>query len=182
MDFLSHGLWAGAVYKAAQRKTKKPLRVWLAAFWGVFPDLLAFTVLFTWLFWNLIFGGLSFSDFPQPDAVEPVLQDTLAIFRLTSILYSVSHSAFIFLLVFGIIFLILRRPIWELGGWLFHILLDIPTHSYQFYPTPFLWPLSDWKFDGFSWATPWFLIINYFLIIVVYILLRKKKKHTIKSS
>ena len=176
MDIFSHGLWAGAAYKAVNKKVKKPLDVRLAAFWGIFPDLFAFTLGFIWLFGSLIFGDLSFADLPRPDSVEPTPQDTLPIFRLTSTLYSISHSAIIFLVIFGLTFLIFRRPIWELGGWLIHILLDIPTHSYQFYPTPFLWPLSGWTFNGLSWATPWFLIINYAAIIIVYLLLRKKKK------
>jgi len=141
----------------------------------VFPDLFAFTIPFIWLFGNLIFGGMSFADLPRPGEIEPAPQDTLPIFRLTSTLYNISHSAIIFLIVFGVVFLILRRPLWELGGWFIHILLDIPTHSYQFYPTPFLWPLSGWKFDGFSWGTPWFLILNYSAIIIAYWLLRRKK-------
>lgn len=176
MDIFAHGLWAGAAYKAINQKSKRPLSVKLAAFWGVFPDLFAFTVGFSWLFWNLAFGGLSFADLPRPGEVEPAPQDALPIFRLTSLLYSISHSAIIFFIVFGIVLLIFRRPIWEIGGWLVHILLDIPTHSYQFYPTPFLWPLSGWKFDGFSWGTPWFLILNYSAIIVAYLLLRNRKK------
>jgi len=175
MDIFAHGLWAGAAYKAVNKKAKKPLNVRLAGFWGVFPDLFAFTLGFAWLFGNLIFGDMSFTDLPRPDSVEPAPQDTLPIFRLTSMLYSISHSAIVFLIVFGVVFLIFRRPIWELGGWFIHILLDIPTHSYQFYPTPFLWPISGWKFDGFSWGTPWFLILNYSAIIIVYWFLRRKK-------
>ena len=176
MDILAHGLWAGAAAKGLNKKrVGKPLSFWKTAFWGIFPDLFAFTLGFAWLFGNLIFGGMSFSDLPRPGEIEPAAQDTLPIFRLTSLLYSISHSAVIFFIVFGIIFLILRRPIWELGGWFIHILLDIPTHSYQFYPTPFLWPLSGWKFDGFSWGTPWFLVLNYSVIVVAYLLLRKKR-------
>jgi len=175
MDIFAHGLWAGAAYKAVNKKAKKPLNVRLAGFWGVFPDLFAFTLGFAWLFGNLIFGDMSFTDLPRPDSVEPAPQDTLPIFRLTSMLYSISHSAIVFLIVFGVVFLIFRRPSWELGGWFIHILLDIPTQSYQFYPTPFLWPISGWKFDGFSWGTPWFLILNYSAIIIVYWFLRRKK-------
>ncbi len=187
MDFFSHGLWAGAAYKALNKsfqknqkpknnKPKKPLNVWLAAFLGMLPDLFSFAFLFIWLAWALTFGGFNFSDLPHPNNMEPAPHDTLTIFRLTSFLYEMSHSLIIFILVFGLIFLILKRPVWEMGGWLLHILIDIPTHSYQFYPTPFLWPISDWKFNGLSWATSWFLIINYAVIIIVYILLRNKDK------
>lgn len=176
MDTLAHALWTGAAYKTINEKTKKPFRVGLVVFWGVFPDLFAFIPGFAWLFYNIAFGTLHFSDFPHPDAIEPA-QPPLA--HLTSVLYSVSHSAVVFFVVFGIALLILRRPAWELLAWLFHILLDIPTHSYRFYPTPFLWPLFGWKFNGFSWATPWFLVGNYTAIILVYLFLffRHKKEN-----
>jgi hypothetical protein len=57
---------------------------------------------------------------------------------------------------------------WAMLGWLVHILIDIPTHSYQFYPTPFLWPLSSWKFNGISWGQKWFMIANYSTIVIAY--------------
>ena len=193
MDIFSHGLWAGVAYKAINKKSQKPLNVWLAGFWGVFPDLFAFTIPFIWTFWNLIFGGLSLANLPRPDTGEPPAVGEFPVFRLASSLYNISHSAVIFFAIFGFtalaVFLrnkrvlsdgspvagIWRMP-WELGGWIIHVLLDIPTHSYQFYPTPFLWPLSGWTFDGFSWVTLWFLIPNYIAIIAVYLLLRKKSR------
>ncbi|MEK7097328.1 MAG: hypothetical protein AAB906_00600 [Patescibacteria group bacterium] len=181
MDIFSHGLWAGIVAKAANEssdsanKIKKPVRVWRMVFWGVFPDLFAFSLPFVWMFWNIIFGGLKFSDFPRPEAVEPAARDTLPVFQLASYLYNISHSLIIFIAVFAVVWLIWRRPIWEMSGWLLHVLIDIPTHSYRFYPTPFLWPLSEWKFNGFSWGTPWFIILNYSAIILVYWILRRKK-------
>ncbi len=176
MDILSHGLWAGATYKTINKKARKKLNVGLASFWGVFPDILAFTIGFIWLLWNLAFSGLSFADLPNPNSVEPITQDTLFIFQLTSVLYKISHSAIIFFIIFFIAFLIFRRPIWELGGWFIHIIFDIPTHSYKFYPTPFLWPISGWKFNGFSWGAPWFLILNYSALIIVYLLLHNRKR------
>ena len=184
MDIFSHGLWAAAAYKAADGK--KRFNLWKAAFWGVFPDLFAFTISFLWLFGNFVFGDLSFADLPRPDEIEPasdalmfgdgdIGKATSFIARVTAILYHLSHSAVVFLVIFGLVYLIFRRPIWELGGWLMHIFLDIPTHQYQVYPTPVLWPLSGWKFDGFSWETLWFLVPNYIAIIFVYLLLRNKR-------
>lgn len=184
MDIFAHGLWAGAAAKVA--RNKKPslnLNFWKVVWWGVFPDLFAFTIPFIWLFWNLIFGDFNFADFPRPEAGEPpTALNQFFVFRLASSLYNFSHSAIIFLIVFGIILLILRRPVWELLGWFLHILIDIPTHSYRFYPTPFLWPLSGWKFDGFPWGNPWFLIINYAAIVITYYLLRKKNSMQRLSS
>jgi len=176
MDIFSHGLWTNAAYQTINKKIKKPFNIKMAVFWGVFPDLFSFTIPFIWFSANLILGNINFSDLPRPHEAEPAPQDTLPIFRLTFFLYSVSHSAIIFFAVFLFLFLIFRRPIWELGGWLMHILLDIPTHSYQFYPTPVFWPLSGWKFNGLSWATPWFLVLNYSAIAIVYLIIYRKKK------
>lgn len=181
MDVFSHGLWAGAVAKVANKnsaiagKIKRPLKVWQTVFWGVFPDIFAFTLPFAWMFWNLIFGEMKFSDFPRPETVEPAVRDTLPIFQLASQLYNISHSLIVFVVIFALIWAIFRRIPWEMSGWLLHILIDMPTHSYRFYPTPFLWPLSQWKFNGFSWGTPWFLILNYSAPIFVYWILRRKK-------
>lgn len=176
MDVFSHGLWAGAVAKAANKSTVVgKIKIWQTIFWGVSPDFFAFAVPFVWMFWNIAFGGLKFSDFPRPEAMEPAVRDTLPIFNIASGLYNISHSLIIFTLIFIFIWLFLRRSVWEMSGWLLHILIDIPTHSYQFYPTPFLWPISEWKFNGFSWSTPWFLILNYSAIILVYWFLKKKK-------
>ena len=143
--------------------------------WGVFPDIFAFTLPFVWMFWNLIFGDMNFSDFPRPETVEPAARDTLPVFQLASQLYNISHSLIVFVVVFALIWVVFRRTPWEMSGWLLHILVDIPTHSYRFYPTPFLWPFSEWKFDGFSWGVPWFIILNYSALISVYWILRRRK-------
>ena len=186
MDIFSHGLWAGAAAKAVNKsssitgKIKRPLKVWYTVLWGVFPDLLAFVLPFVWMFWNIIFGDLKFSDFPRPETVEPAVRDTLPVFQIASGLYNISHSLIVFIVIFGLAAVLLRSKLrripWEMSGWFLHVLIDIPTHSYKFYPTPFLWPISEWKFDGFSWGTPWFIILNYSAIILAYWILRKKRR------
>lgn len=184
MDILSHGLWSGAAYKAINLKivkNKNPLSVKWSIFWGVFPDFFAFTGLFVWLFVNVVLGNRNFSNIPHPENAEPAQQDTFFIFRLTNILYNFSHSLAIFLIVFGFFYLIFKRPIWEMGAWFLHILIDIPTHSYKFYPTPFLWPFSHIKFNGFSWSSPWFLFADYFLLALVYLYLFLRKRKSAKE-
>ncbi|MBI2662668.1 hypothetical protein HYX11_04380 [Candidatus Woesearchaeota archaeon] len=37
-----------------------------------------------------------------------------------------------------VVYVILGRFVGEMLAWLGHIIIDIPTHSYKFYPTPFL--------------------------------------------
>ena len=144
-------------------------------FFGVRPDVLSFALLFIFLISQLAFGNIKFSDLPRPEAAEPATRDTSILFNITSGIYNFTHSIFVFLIVFLLVFLILKRPLLEMAGWLFHIIIDIPTHSYRFYPTPFLWPFSQWKFDGISWAEPWFIAINYSAIAIVYLLSRRKK-------
>jgi len=175
MDIFSHGLWAVAAAKGAVIKTKKKLSLKFAFFFGVFPDLFTFTWVFLWIFWQRIFGGVDFDNFRN--GVEPAQVDTLPIFELTNLLYNLSHSLLVFFIVAFLIFFVFKKRVWEMGGWLLHILMDIPTHSYAFYPTPFLWPLSDWKFDGFSWGQPWFLVLNYSLLAVLYIFLFYKYRN-----
>lgn len=175
MDIFTHALWTGAIYKGINKKRGKPFNVWLAVFWGVFPDLFAFAPLFLWLIGNLIFRKIGLSGLPRPHEIEPPAQDKFFIFHLTKNLYNISHSAVIFTLIFGLTFVLFRRPILEIGGWLLHIFIDILTHNAKFYPTPFLWPLSHFHVSGISWAQPWFMVLNYSAIIIVYILLYKKK-------
>ena len=182
MDIFSHGLWAGAVGKGLndfilKPKLKKPLKLKWLVLWGIFPDIFSFAIPFIWLFWSLAFGNFKLSDLPRPESMEPAASNHLPwVFQLANFLYNFSHSFVIFLLIFAVVFIIFKRPVWELSGWLLHIIIDIPTHSYQFYPTPFLWPVSSIKFNGFSWATPWFLIANYAAIFLVYLILFIKKK------
>lgn len=187
MDTLSHGLWTAAAYKVINKKAKKKLNVWWASFWGVFPDFFAFTTLFFWIFWNALIEGNNVMR--GPEFSEPAVHDGLFIMKLTNALYNLSHSLFVFLIVILVVIAI-RKYIqhkkevvpWVMGGWLLHILIDIPTHSYKFYPTPFLWPISGFKFNGYSWGNATFEIVNYSLLFLVYLtffLLRKKTKKNI---
>lgn len=175
MDIFAHGLWAGAAAKAVNVKTgQKKMNFTLTMFWGVFPDLFAFTIPFVWMIYQLALGGMSFAEFSTPH--EPAQMDGFPLFALAHSLYNISHSIPVFLLLFGAVYLFLKRPPWEMFGILIHILSDIPTHSYEFFPTPFLWPLSDFKVDGFAWGTPWFLALNYSLLVAVYTMFYIKRR------
>jgi hypothetical protein len=50
--------------------------------------------------------------------------------------------------------------LWILAAWGLHILIDIPTHSLALFPTPFLWPVSDFKVNGIGWDNPIILAID----------------------
>lgn len=193
MDIFSHGLWAGAAAKGINLKKERKLNVWLAAFWGAFPDLFAFAIPFTWVFFNLISGNVSLSDLHPHTGAEPenklnfgrgdTNQTDPYIARFTAVLYDISHSLIVFIIIFTLViiaFKLLKKERiipWEMGGWLLHILSDIPTHSYAFYPTPIFWPINGWKLNGYSWAHPLFIAVNYSAIAIAYLAIRYFEKN-----
>jgi len=184
MDIIAHGLWAAAAYKAAnnQRKKrgKKTLSIPWAVFFGVFPDLFAFTLPWIFILFGLAAGTINPATIPGPSSQEPPTPQAFPsyIFDLANALYNISHSLVIFGIIFAAIYLVQHRIQWELGAWLLHIFIDIPTHSYTFFPTPALWPISEWKFThGIAWSTHWFMVVNYSLLIFVYIFLYVKRRH-----
>jgi hypothetical protein len=46
--------------------------------------------------------------------------------------------------------------------------LDIFTHDIQFFPTPFLWPISDFHVNGHMWGTPEIFIPNVMVLAGLY--------------
>ena len=161
MDIFAHALWTNILARAAKRRAdnreKLVLKIGWATFWGVFPDLFAFTISFGVGIYGWIVGsGFMYGRSTIATGLAPTL-------------YQYSHSLVIWLVVFCIISIIYKRPRWELFGWALHILIDIPSHAGGFYLTPFLFPISDYKFtQGISWAHPVFMITNYSLLLIVW--------------
>lgn len=186
MDIFSHGLWAAAAARGGNLKLRsRKFSPWWAAFWGVFPDLFAFTPAFLQLFWGMATGTIEPGSFPRPDDVEPPDAEHYPILGLSQALYHGSHSLIVFAAAFLLIWVAFRYFrargisqgfVFGMWGWGLHILMDIPTHSVQFYPTPMLWPLSDWRFNGISWGNPWFMGANIVLLILVFRYLRKRER------
>jgi hypothetical protein len=195
MDTLAHGLWATAAAKANNRFAQRKFRIGWFVFWGVLPDLFSFTPAVAWLLWQVIIEGIPFAKVPRPELLPPEVRMTFPVFRLSNALYHLSHSLIIFAVIFLLVWGIRRYwlksrqavpmngslmsaggPYWEMTGWMLHILIDIPTHTRRLYPTPFLWPLSDFTIDGISWGRPWFLALNYSSLLIVFLLLRLKSR------
>ncbi len=154
MDTLSHGLYGSIAFGRANRRS-----FWTAFFFGVAPDLLSFGV-FMALTW------LGFFTRPDWSAGPP---DPSAIPGFVHAAYDASHSLVVFAVIFGLVWLIRRAPLMEMLAWPLHILVDIPTHSERFFPTPFLWPLSDFHIDGHPWSDPRIFIPNVVFIAGLYL-------------
>ena len=133
MDVFSHGLWGGILFG---RKNKRNFL--LAFLIGIAPDVFSFGPFFLVSLLGLTERS-SFSGGPPDPALIP---------SYVSHLYNLTHSLVVFGLVFLILWAILRKPFCLLLVWGFHVLLDIFTHSFELFPTPFLWPISDFKLDG----------------------------------
>jgi hypothetical protein len=170
MDILSHGLYGGVAFGRKSR-----LSYWLAFFFGIAPDLFSFG-----LFTVLTFLGLA----EHPDWSSGQHPDPSHIPAYVHSLYNGTHSLVIFMLVFGLVWFFRKKPLYEMLGWPLHILVDIPTHSEKFFPTPFLWPLSDFRINGHAWSDPWIFIPNVIFIMGLYLwfyVIRPCRRHSVES-
>jgi membrane-bound metal-dependent hydrolase YbcI (DUF457 family) len=170
MDVLAHTLWTNALFHLKYHQQRR-LR-YLAAFFGVVPDLVGFAPVFVYL----ILSGRIFSGKQFPFAA------TNWTFDFAEQGYNYTHSLVIFAATFLVVLVLgnlykyfKNKPLyrfwffWPMLGWGLHILIDFPTHP-DFYHTPIFFPLSEYQFTGgISWAHPIFMAINYSLLIAAYI-------------
>lgn len=168
MDIISHGLYGGGLFArdAKQRKRNKKL-FWAAFCFGIFPDFLAFSWPFAYRIISSLSGNGSEAGFSGGYPVFPDYIHTLYIF---------GHSLVVFAVVFTLVSLILKKPYIPMLAWGFHVFLDIFTHSKAFFPTPFLWPISNYQFDGIPWGTPVIFLTNIVILVVLYTYLYIKDK------
>ena len=153
MDFISHGLWGGIAFGRKNRRD-----FWISFLIGIGPDILSFGVFF-------LISLLGLIDEPR----FPVgYHDPTTFPSFIYTLYNITHSLVVFGLVFLLLWVILKKPFLLLFSWGIHIVLDIFTHSFEFFPTPFLWPISDFKLDAWIWGDPWIFISNLVLLVLLY--------------
>ena len=134
MDTLSHTLWGGGLFGFRGRPKT-------ALLFGALPDLAAFG---PWLAYRLATGRL-----------EPGKPDLAIIPDFVFAAYDASHSLLVALAAVALLALRSRGLAFAALAWPVHILVDIPTHTRAYFPTPFLWPVSDLTVNGFSWGQPW---------------------------
>lgn len=163
MDIVSHGLWGGIALGRASRRS-----FWTAFAFGSAPDLFSFGLVFANNLW--VHGLDFFKGLGQPP--DPAL-----IPAYVHSLYNATHSLLVFATVFALVWIVRGKPVMELGAWGLHIAVDIFTHSEEFFPTPFLWPLSDLHVDGVPWSDPRIFFGNVLLLAALYawFLLKRKK-------
>lgn len=161
MDFMSHGLWGGIAFG---RKNRRAF-LWAFAF-GVMPDILSFGVFSS-------MHSLGLASGPDWSQGHPPMSEVPAYVHS---LYNITHSLFVFALAFVVVFLFTKKIFWPMFAWLLHILMDIPTHSTRFFATPFLWPISDYKFNGVAWSHPYIFYPDIAILIVLYILFFYSKR------
>jgi hypothetical protein len=166
MDILAHGLWAGLGVRwlARRRPVSRPQAV-AAVSLSVLPDVVHLAPV---LAWAALGGGsaqalLDYA-FAQPGG-EPAMPFWVG--EAAHHLHCILHSA----VIAGAVTLLLwpwrRRVGLVLAGWWLHIVIDVFTHSAEFYPVPVLYPITQQGFDGLAWNTPWFMALNYLALALV---------------
>jgi len=160
MDILAHTLWAGAGVVLLHRR--RPVIARTAALTlglAALPDIAQMLPVLAW--WA--FGGGSFEGVrafaiavPGQEPAMPAL-----VMLVSHHLHCIAHSA----VVAGVVTLLvwrLRRTLWiPLLGWWSHIVIDVFTHSAEYYASQVLYPFTERGFDGIAWNTPWFMALNY---------------------
>jgi hypothetical protein len=155
MDIVAHGLWGGVVF-GWRRK------FFWAFLFGVLPDLLAFGPYFLY---TLITGTLAMGK-PEISAVP----------SFVFISYDISHSLIVAVLLLLLVrFVISKKYAISFLAYPLHILLDIPSHDRAFFPTPFLYPLSDFVIDGIPWSNPYFMAFNYLSLTTAFFLYFRRR-------
>jgi len=138
MDTLSHALWGKGLF--GYREYGR-----LAIFFGAMPDLLSFGLL---IILQVLTGNYAYDGPPSLESIPSWL-----FFN-----YDLLHSFVTAFLVIGIVYYFNKSLAFPMLAWPFHILLDFPFHSKEYFSTKLIWPISDFSFDGIPWSNPeiWF--------------------------
>ena len=149
MDTLSHALHGKGLFGYKKYR-------WFSFLFGAMPDLFSFGFYFIYIF-AVNFNDASFGR-PSREEIPYWVYD----------LYDISHSMIIAFIFIGLAYKINKDFAWPMLAWPMHIIVDFFTHSIEFFPTPILWPVSDYRFDGIPWSNPYVLGINFLLIFLLF--------------
>ena len=157
MDTFSHALWGKGLF--GYRGNGK-----IAILFGAMPDLCSFGLLF---FINI------FSDEGRKFG-RPNIEDIPGWLYLN---YDISHSFITAFISIAIVSIFSKNIAFAMLAWPFHILLDFPFHSKEYFPTKILYPLTDFSFDGIPWSNPKVWFPNIAGIIFLFIYRKKYRKN-----
>ena len=160
MDTLSHALWGKGLF--GYRKYR-----WYSFLFGALPDLFSFGIYFIH---SIFFSSSPVMGRPTRSEIPEWVYS----------LYDISHSLVIASIIIFIAYKINKEFAFPMLAWPAHIILDFFTHSIEFFPTPILWPISDFKFDGIPWSNPIIFFTNVLLIFLLFIY-RRKKTNSLKK-
>jgi hypothetical protein len=160
MDTLSHALWGYGLFGYKHKRFAA-----LAAFFGAMPDLISFGA---FIFLRVIQGNW------QPG--KPPLE-TIPHWLITN--YAIGHSFIVSFTVIGLVALWRKDIAFAMLAWPFHIVLDFPFHSFEYFPTPLFWPISGFKVDGIPWSNwyIWFPNVASIMLLFYYRRRQKLRKH-----
>jgi len=180
MDIVSHALWAGAGAEVLGHKVPMDRKArWQIVALAAAPDIVPLLPLIAWALAGTAPLALIYSYIVATPASEPSLPPLLTAF--IHHLHCTMHSAIVVAGITIVAWVVNRAFPLVLLGWWSHVLLDIPTHSADYYKVSALYPFADIGFDGVAWTDPGFLAINYSLLALVYLLLtRSRVLHLIK--
>lgn len=165
MDIVAHALWTGTgmIWLGRLRPVSTHTLV-LTVTLGVLPDLIHLLPLLAW--W--ISGGGSFEALKLYALATPATEPSLPplVHLLSHHLHCTFHSAIVSAAV-GLLIGFFSRSFWlPLLGWYGHVLIDVFTHSNDFYPSPVFYPVTMSGFDGIAWNAPWFIALNYLALAI----------------
>ena len=160
MDTLSHALWGKGLF--GYRKYR-----WYSFLFGALPDLFSFGIYFIH---SIFFSSSPVMGRPTRSEIPEWVYS----------LYDISHSLVIASIIIFIAYKINKEFAFPMLAWPAHIILDFFTHSIEFFPTPILWQISDFKFDGIPWSNPIIFFTNVLLIFLLFIY-RRKKSNSLKK-
>jgi hypothetical protein len=165
MDIFAHGLWAGAVMVAlATKPLPASLWVWAVGL-AILPDLGHMVPVTGWALTQL-----TSAQWWQYATALPGQEPSMphAVYLLAHHLHCILHSAVVAATVSALVWVWRGAFWWPLLGWWSHIVIDVFTHSAEFFPSPVFYPLTYWGFDGVAWNQPMFQTINYLALVLVW--------------
>ena len=159
MDIVSHALWAGAAAEVIRRTRGSSAGAFATTVaLGAAPDIGHLIPVLGWSLTQSEPAAVLHQYIAATPGTEPPMPWLVR--ELSHHLHCLFHSIVVLSLLTLLVSRIRPGWTWILAGWWLHVVLDIPTHSSEYYGVPILYPFSEWSFDGVAWTTPWVLATN----------------------